>query len=232
MAQGQAQVQSAKINLSFTTALAPASGYVGSIPFKTGSLVGRTQPEALTVLSENRTVHAYFTLSEVDFIHFKENFKGITIQEKIMNLSGVDLILADNTIYPSKGKVELAQGNFDKSNGTISFRAVFNNDAGLLRSGNTGKIRISNPGAATLLVPQQSTFELQDKVFAYALTDSNKVIGTPIKVTGTSGRFYMVSEGLKTGDKIVYQGIDRLRDGMQIKPKLLPADSVLKAESL
>ncbi len=232
VAQAQAQVQSAKINLSFTTVMAPASGYVGSIPFKTGSLVGRTQPEALTVLSENRSVHAYFTLSEVDFIHFKENFKGNTIQEKIMNLSGVDLILADNTTYPSKGKVELAQGNFDKSNGTISFRAVFNNDAGLLRSGNTGKIRISNPSTAALLVPQQATFELQDKVFAYTLTDSNKVIATPIKVTGTSGRFYMVSEGLKSGDKIVYQGIDRLRDGMQIKPKVLPADSVLKAESL
>lgn len=232
VAQAQAQVQSAKINLSFTSVLAPANGYVGSIPFKTGSLVSKTQPEALTVLSENRSVHAYFTMSEVDFIHFKENFKGTTIQEKIRNLPGVDLILADNTTYSSKGRVELAQGNFDKSNGTISFRAVFNNDAGLLRSGNTGKIRISNLGAATLLIPQQATFEIQDKVFAYALDDSNKVVGTPITITGTSGRFYMVSDGLKNGDKIVYKGVDRLRDGMLIKPKLLSADSVLRAESL
>jgi membrane fusion protein (multidrug efflux system) len=232
VAQAQAQVQSAKINLSFTTVTAPANGYVGSIPFKTGSLVSKTQLEALTVLSENRSVHAYFTMSEVDFIHFKENFKGNTIQEKIKHLPEVELILADNTIYPLKGRVELAQGNFDKTNGTISFRAIFNNDAGLLRSGNTGKIRIPNLNAATVLVPQQATFELQDKVFAYALTDSNKVVGIPITVSGTSGRFYMVSKGLKSGDKIVYQGIDRLRDGMVIKPKLLSADSLLKIESL
>ena len=232
VAQAQAQVQSAKINLSFTTVTAPANGYVGSIPFKTGSLVGKTQVEALTVLSENRSVHAYFTMSEVDFINFKENFDGNTIQEKIKKLPEVELILADNTVYPLKGRVELAQGNFDKTNGTISFRATFNNDAGLLRSGNTGKIRIPSQNATALLVPQEATFELQDKVFAYLLTDSNKVIGTPITVTGASGRFYMVSKGLKNNDKIVFKGIDRLRDGMIIKPQLVSADSLLKTQSL
>ncbi len=232
VAQAQAQVQSAKINLSFTSVTAPANGYVSSIPFKTGSLVGRTQLEALTVLSENRSVHAYFTMSEVDFINFKENFEGGTIQEKIKQLPEVELILADNTIYPLKGRVELAQGNFDKTNGTISFRAIFNNDAGLLRSGNTGKIRIPSLNATALLVPQEATYELQDKVFAYLLTDSNKVIGTPITVTGTSGRFYMVSKGLKNDDKIVFKGIDRLRDGMVIKPQLMSADSLLKTGSL
>ncbi len=232
VAQAQSQVQTAKINLGFTTIKAPASGYVSAIPYKSGSLVGRTQPEALTVLSENKSVFAYFTMSEIDFINFKTDYTGNTIQEKIKSLPEVELILADNNIYPLKGRVELAQGSFDKTSGTISFRAIFNNEAGLLRSGNTGKIRIPDLDATALLVPQQATFELQDKIFAYALGDSNKVVGVPLTVSGTSGRYYMVSKGLKDGDRIVYEGIGRLADGMIIKPKLLSADSLLKAESL
>lgn len=231
VAQAQSQVQTAKINLGFTTIKAPASGYVGGIPYKSGSLVGRTQAEALTVLSENKSVYAYFTMSEIDFINFKTEYSGNTIQDKIKSLPEVELVLADNTIYPLKGRVELAQGSFDKTSGTISFRAIFSNEAGLLRSGNTGKIRIPNLNTTTLLVPQQATFELQDKIFAYSLGDSNKVIGKPITVTGTSGRFYMVSNGLKDGDQIVYEGIGRLADGMIIKPKLISADSLLKADS-
>jgi len=232
VAQAQAQVQSARINVGYSNITAPADGYVGSIPFKTGSLVGKTQMEALTVLSENKAVHAYFTMSEVDFINFKEQFAGSTIQDKIKKLPPVELVLADNTIYPQKGKVELAQGQFDKTNGTISFRATFSNASGLLRSGNTGKIRIPGASTSALLVPQEATFEVQDKVFAYQLADSNKVVGVPLTVGGTSGRFYIVSKGLKAGDKIVYKGIDRLKDGMIIKPKLLPADSVLKTAAL
>jgi membrane fusion protein (multidrug efflux system) len=232
VAQAQAQVQSAKINVGYSNVTAPADGYVGSIPFKTGSLVGKTQPEALTVLSENKAVHAYFTMSEVDFIKFKEQFAGSTIQEKIKKLPPVELVLADNTVYPQKGKVELAQGQFDKTNGTISFRATFDNSAGLLRSGNTGKIRVPGASSTALLVPQEATFEIQDKVFAYSLADSNKVVGVPLTVSGTSGRFYMISKGLKAGDKIVYQGIDRLKDGMVIKPKFLPVDSLKKTAAL
>ncbi|GAA4315332.1 efflux RND transporter periplasmic adaptor subunit [Mucilaginibacter gynuensis] len=232
VAQAQAQVQSAKINVGYSTVTAPADGYVGSIPFKTGSLVGKTQVEALTVLSENREMHAYFTMSEVDFINFKEQYAGATIQDKIEKLPAVELVLADNTTYPQKGKVELAQGQFDKVNGTISFRATFPNANGLLRSGNTGKIKIPSLNSGSLLVPQEATFELQDKVFVYALADSNKVVGKPLTVTGTSGHFYLVSAGLKAGDKIVYKGIDRLRDGMVITPKPISADSLLKTASL
>ncbi|WP_199560812.1 efflux RND transporter periplasmic adaptor subunit [Mucilaginibacter hurinus] len=200
--QAQAQMQSAKINVGYTTITAPADGYVGSIPFKTGSLAGKTQPEALTVLSENKEVHAYFTMSEVDFINFKDDFEGATIQEKIKHLPQVELVLADNTVYPVKGRVELAQGQFDKSNGTISFRATFNNSSGLLRSGNTGKIRIPSQADKALLVPQEATFEVQDKVFVYALADSNKVIGTPLSVAGTSGRSYIVTKGIKRATRL------------------------------
>lgn len=231
VAQAQAQVQSAKINLGYTTITAPADGYIAAIPSKTGSLVSRTQAEALTTLSENKDVHAYFTMSEVDFIKFKAKFAGNTIQEKIKKLPEVELVLADNTVYPQKGKIELAEGQFSKADGTISFRATFPNNSGLLRSGNTGKIRLPNVVGNSLVVPQEATFELQDKVFVYAVGDSNKVVGKPLTIAGTSGNYYLVTGGVKAGDKIVYQGIDRLRDGVIIKPKPV-ADTVLKTASL
>ncbi|MFB9844943.1 efflux RND transporter periplasmic adaptor subunit [Mucilaginibacter ginsenosidivorans] len=230
--QAKAQVESAKINVGYTTITAPADGYIGTIPFKTGSLVVKSQADALTVLSENKEMHAYFTLSESDFINFKSRFEGATLQEKIKHLPEVELVLADNSTYPEKGKVELAEGQFSKTDGTISFRANFSNPNGLLRSGNTGKIRLPNTVTNSLLVPQEATFELQDKVFVYALTDSNKVVGKPVTVTGTSGNFYLVSGGIKAGDKIVYQGIDRLHDGVIIKPKTMPADSLFKTAAL
>ncbi|PTR01634.1 membrane fusion protein (multidrug efflux system) [Mucilaginibacter yixingensis] len=232
VAQAQSLVEAAKINLGYTNITAPADGYIGSIPFKTGSLIVKAQAAPLTVLSENHEMHAYFSMSETDFINFKARFAGNSVQEKIKHLPAVDLVLADNTVYPVKGKVELAEGQFSKSDGTISFRATFENKDGLLRSGNTGKIRLANQVSNSLLVPQEATFELQDKVFAYALTDSNKVVGKPLTVVGTSGHFYLVSGGLKAGEKIVYQGIDRLRDGVIIKPKLMNADSVMRTASL
>lgn len=232
VAQAEAQVQAAKINLNYTTITAPADGYIATIPFKSGSLVQKSQTEALTVLSENKDVHAYFSMSEVDFINFKQHFPGNTIQGKIKNLPQVELVLADNSVYAQKGKVELAEGQFTRTTGTISFRATFPNNSGLLRSGNTGKIRIPNSVSNALLVPQEATYELQDKVFAYALTDSNKVVGKPLTITGTSGNFYLVSGGLKPGEKIVFRGIDRLRDGMVIKPEPMSTDSLFKSAAL
>lgn len=232
VAQAQAQVGVAKINLDYTNVTAPADGYIGSIPFKTGSLVGKSQTEALTVLSENKDIRAYFTMSESDFINFKARYAGNNLNEKIKSLPEVELILADNTVYPSKGKVELAEGQFSKTDGTISFRATFPNANGLLRSGNTGKIRIADQVSGAILVPQSATFDVQDKVFVYELADSNKVIGKPLTIKGTSGQFYLVTGGIKSGDKIVYQGIDRLHDGVIIKPKDIKADSVLKTAAL
>jgi len=219
VAQAQAQVEAARINLGYTNITAPADGYIGSIPLKAGGLVSKGQAAPLTLLSENRDIRAYFTMSETDFIQFKQQFPGNTLQEKIAKLPEVELILADNTTYPVKGKVELAEGQFSKTDGTISFRATFANHDGLLRSGNTGKIRLTHLVSGTLLVPQEATYELQDKVLVYALTDSNKVVGKPLAIAGESGNYYLVSGGLKAGDQIVLQGIDRLHDGLVIKPK-------------
>lgn len=230
--QAKALVESAQINLGYTVIAAPSAGYIGRIPFKTGSLVSTVTPEPLTMLSEIRNVFAYFSLSENDFIDFKERVTGGTIAEKIAHLPPVELVLADGGTYARKGKVELASGQFDNHTGTISFRAVFPNDEGLLRSGNTGKIRIPHVSPSVILIPQEATFELQDKVFVFALADSNRVESRPIPIAGKSGTYYLVEQGVKAGDRIVYAGLDRLQDGVHIIPEPMAADSLANQRSL
>lgn len=225
--QAEAMVGSAKINLGYTTITAPADGYVGRIDVEPGSLVGTSTAEPLTMLSEIKEVHAYFSFSEREFLEFISRFEGNTIQEKISKMPQVELILADNTVYPFKGTVETVAGQFDNTTGAISFRATFQNASGLLRSGNTGRIRIPRVVESALVVPQAATFELQDKIFVFAVSDSNKVVSTPIQVNGNMDNFYLVEKGLDPGDKIVYAGLDRLNDGVTIQPQLISMDSLL-----
>ena len=232
VAQAEATVQNAQINLGYTLITAPVDGYIGRIPFKSGSLVGTTTTIPLTVVSEIKEVRAYFSMSENDFIQFKARFPGNTIEEKIKQMPPVELLLSDNSVYPLKGKVETVSGQFNSSKGTISFRASFENANGLLRSGNTGVIRVPRSITSSIVIPQGATFEMQDKVLVFILADSNKVAARPITVGGRSGNYYLVEKGLKPGEKIVFTGLDRLRDGVVIVPQPMSMDSLLKAEPL
>lgn len=225
--QAEALVRSASIDLGYTTITAPSDGYIGRILVEPGSLVGASNTSPLTVLSEIKEVYAYFSFSEREFLQFIKRFEGSTIEEKIKQMPPVELILADNTVYPLKGKVETVAGQFNSSTGAISFRASFPNTEGLLRSGNTGRVRIPYSVASAVVVPQESTFELQDKVFVFALSDSNKVYSTPIRVGDNMENFYLVESGLKPGDKIVFAGLDRLTDGAVIQPEPISLDSLL-----
>lgn len=230
--QSKAIVGNAQINVGYTLITAPVSGYIGRIPYKTGSLVGRGETEPLTVLSDVSEMYAYFSLSEQDFISFKNQFAGNTIEEKLNKVPPVELLLADDSVYAEKGKIETIEGQFDKTMGAISFRATFKNPGGILRSGNTGKIRIPTFLSSAMIVPQDATFEIQDKVFVFAVNDSNKVVSEPIIVSGKTANYYFVEKGVKPGDKIVYSGTGNLRDGAQIVPQLISTDSLLKARPL
>ena len=232
VSQAEAVVHNAEINLGYALIRAPVDGYIGRIPFKTGSLASTTTAQPLTVLSEVKDIYAYYSLSENDFIQFKNQFSGKTIEEKIKQMPPVELVLADNSIYPKKGKVEIVSGQFNNSIGAITFRATFQNTDGLLRSGNTGRIRIPRSITSSLPIPQEATFELQDKVFVFALGDSNKVASKPITIAGKSGDYYLVEKGLNAGEKIVYTGLDRLRDGAVIQPQNMSMDSLLKVKPL
>lgn len=232
VSQAESVVRNAEINMGYTMIKAPVDGYIGRIPHKTGSLVSTTTQEPLTVVSEIARINVYFNMSENDFFHFKNQFTGSTMEEKIKQVPPVELVLADGSVYPEKGKVELVSGQFNNIIGAISFRASFDNKNGLLRSGNTGKVRIPRAIASALVVPQEATYELQDRVFVFALGDSSKVSSKPLTIAGTSGNYYLVQAGIADGEKIVYTGLDRLRDGAVIQPTPMSMDSLLKARPM
>lgn len=228
----RASVGGAKINVGFTTITAPVSGYIGRIPYKKGSLISRTDANPLTLLSDISEIYAYFSLSELDFIGFQKKYPGATLNEKLKNMPMVDLVIADNTTYPEKGKMSIVDGQFDKTTGAISVRAVFPNANGALRTGNTGRVRMPQLFANTLVIPQESTFEIQDKTYVYIVGKDKKVTSKPITISGKTDSYYFISEGLAAGEKIVYTGIGALKDGVTIQPKNISSDSLLKPRPL
>jgi membrane fusion protein (multidrug efflux system) len=230
--QAKAQVGNAQINVGYTYITAPVSGYVGRFPYKTGSLVGKGESEPLTLLSDVSEVYAYFSLSEQDFIAFKNEFPGKTLEEKVKQVPQVELILADNSVYSEKGRLGTIEGQFDRTMGAITFRATFPNKGGVLRSGNTGKVRIPRVLNSAVIVPQEATFEVQDKVFVFAVNDSNKVASKPIFVSGQTSNYYFVEKGLEPGEKIVLTGTGNLREGAVIVPQPVAIDSLLKVTPL
>jgi membrane fusion protein (multidrug efflux system) len=216
--QAKAAVSTANINLGYTIIKAPVAGFVGRLPKKQGSLVSNTDAAPLTLLSDAHEVHIYFSLSEEDFIGFNTNYVGKSMSDRISHLPAVSLVLTDNTVYAQKGKIDMVDGQFDKSTGSISLRATFPNTQGLLRSGNTGRIRLGLVHADALVIPQSATVEMQDKIFVFTVADSNKVKKMPILISGKSGPNYLVKEGIKAGDQIVLSGLDRLKEGEVINP--------------
>ncbi len=215
----KANVSTARINLGYTLIKAPVSGYIGRLLKKQGSLVSPQDVEALTQLSDVHNVHVYFSLGEKDFVSFKEQYPGETLKDKLKKLPPVSLLLADGTEYAKQGKIDVIDGQFDKNTGAITVRANFSNPQGLLRSGNTGKVRLSLQHTNALIIPESATIEMQDKIFVFTLADSNKVKKVPINIVGKSGTNYLVKDGVKAGDQIVLSGIDHLQEGTVIHPE-------------
>lgn len=217
--QATALVEHAKINLNYTQIYAPIDGYLGQLRKRQGSLLAPSDPHPITTLSNVQEVYVYFSLSELDFITFKEQNTGTTLEEKINQLSPVSLQLADKTIYEEPGKIDLVNGQFDSNTGAIMLRATFPNLKGVLRSGNTGKIQLEIHHHHALVVPQEATVEIQDKVFVFYVDENNQVFKKPIHIMDRSGTNYLVGEPLKSGDQIVLKGFHLLQDGTTIRPQ-------------
>jgi membrane fusion protein (multidrug efflux system) len=123
----------------------------------------------------------------------------------------------------------MVNGQFDKNTGAITLRAIFPNAQGLLRSGNTGKVRLQQQQNDAILVPQSATIDVQDKIFVYTVGDSNKVAKQPISIIGKSGSDYIVKDGVKPGNRIVFSGLDKLVEGTIIKPEAVKSNPPLTA---
>lgn len=217
LAQAEAGLVNARKNLAYTVVTAPSDGVVGTIPNREGSLASPSSTQPLTTLSDNSEVYAYFSLTEKDLLELNQNG---SIEQGIKAMPAVDLILADGSTYPIQGKVATVSGVIDASTGAASVRALFDNPSGRLRSGSTGTVSIPVVNKDVIIIPQKSTFEVQDKRFVYVVNDSNKTVTTPVTVQNISdGKNFVVLSGLKAGDRVVTEGVGtRVREGMVITP--------------
>jgi membrane fusion protein (multidrug efflux system) len=211
LAQAQAALASAKEALSFCYVKSPASGVVGTLPFKKGALVSGSN--ALTTVSNISTMEVYFSMNEKDVLAMQREGDALSA------LPSVKLQLADGTMYGQEGKVTKMSGVIDAATGTVQMIAVFSNPQKLLKSGASGNIVIPRVNSGAIIIPQSCVMEVQNKKFVYTLGEGNKVKYTEIKVDPQNdGNNYVVTDGLKPGDKYVSNGITKLSDGMEIVP--------------
>lgn len=214
--EANSAISMAKLNLSFTEVRAPFSGVINRIPNKRGSLV--EEGTLLTTISNNKEVFAYFNLSESDYLNYitagkKEQFKN------------AQLLLANNSLYDHAGTIEVSESEFDASSGNIAFRARFPNPESILKHGGNGKIIITKPLTNAMLVPLRSTFEIQDKVFVFAVDEKNKAVQKTIVPKMRIPHYYVVERGISKDDKIVYEGVENVKDGDAINPQLIEPES-------
>jgi len=230
LAQAKAALENARVNLGYTTIVSPVDGVVGSLPYKLGSLVTSTTADPLTTVYNTATVYAYFAMNEKQLLGFsRDSSNTTTFRNKLNNIPKVTLILSDGTIYEHKGKVETVNGLINTTTGSANFRAAFINPKGLLRSGGSATVRIPALIKSAIIIPQNVTYELQDKRFVYVVNNQNKIKNVAITVMdGTPGQFYIVTDGLKSGDRIIAEGANNLKDDLEIKPVEVNEESVYK----
>ena len=214
--RAEAEAANMRINLEFTTIQAPVSGFIGRIPKSIGNLVKKTEEEPLTVLSNVEDVYVYFSMSESDYLYY-ERMKDDSTSKK-MNTE-VKLVLADGSEYEKVGKIDANSGQIDKSTGSINLRAKFENPDTLLRSGSTGKIIMEQIYPNAILIPQGATTSIQDKKFVFKMQEDSTVVRKEIQIEGRTGKEYIVSsESLAADDRIVVSGLDKLTNGVKVKP--------------
>lgn len=208
--EAESDEANAALNLSFTEIKAPFDGVINRIPNKIGALID--EGTLLTSISDNKEVFAYFNVSEKEYLEF------ISLGEKENN-KVVELVLANNSLLDHKGVVETIDGEFDRISGNIAFRVRFPNPEGVLKHGSSGKVRIKTEIKNAMLIPQKSTFEIQEKTFVFTVDKDNVVHIKSFVPKFRLPFLYVVESGLSTNDKIIYEGIQRVKDGEKITPE-------------
>ncbi|MBK8881766.1 MAG: efflux RND transporter periplasmic adaptor subunit [Bacteroidales bacterium] len=220
--QAKAELANAEANLAYTSIRSPMHGIIGTFPFKQGALVSSNSQQALTTLSNIDTVFAYFAWNEKQLLDFLSGSPGESLDEKIKNIPQATLILANSAEYPERGRITMASGMISTQTGSATFKAIFPNREGLIRSGSSATIRIPEVKNNVLVIPQSATYELQNKHFAYRVDSANKVAAVSFDpLPSDDGQSFLVIKGLMPGDRIVVEGINSLKNGITIIPKEL-----------
>ena len=214
----KAELAKAELDLSFTKIKAPFSGVIDRIKFKKGSLID--EGGLLTTLSNNKDVYAYFNVSEIEYLDFKNR--------KADDKQTVTLLLANGVEHKYKGAIETIESEFDSETGNLAFRAKFPNPDLLLKHGETGKVRLTIPIKNALIIPQKCTYELQDKIYVYVVDKDNKIKSRNITIKQKLSNIYIIEKGLEASDKILLDGLQTAKEDEKIEAEFVPAKEVIK----
>ena len=217
--QAKAEVSLAKLHLSFTEIRAPFAGTIDRLPKKIGSLL--EEGELLTTLSDNVKMFAYFNVTEPDYLEYQMHVK--TRGSSIVNLK-----LANGEILKNTGKIELIESEFNSETGNIAFRAIFPNPDKLLKNGETGKVLMTLPINNALIIPQKATYEIQDKKYVFTVDKKNKVSAVEITIVGEIPDLYIVQSGIIASDRILLEGIQKVKDNDVIQTVFKKPSEIIK----
>lgn len=217
LAQAEASYVSAKENLNYCYVTSPASGVIGDLPYRVGALVSASSQQPLTTVSNISTMQVYFSMTEKELLDMTKTAGGL--HAAIKDYPAVKLQLADGTIYDHPGRVATVSGVIDATTGSVSMRADFPNPQHLLKSGGSGSIVVPHVSSSAIVIPQDAVAQVQDKHFVYVVGKDNKVKYSAVTVDPQDdGKNFIITSGLKVGDRIVVNGISSLTDGAEIKP--------------
>lgn len=231
LAQAKANYSSIIASINFAKVISPVNGIVGRINYRQGALVSAGSPQPLTTVSDIKTVYAYITVNESQYLNFYATKPGNTIDQKLKSYPPLDLILANGKLYEYKGKMAATTGQLDATTGTIQFRVDFPNPQGILSAGSNGIIRVPHVYNDVITIPEVSTTEMQGKVSVYKVS-ANKLVSKVINVAERVNNEVIASEGLNVGDTILGTGLVNARPGMAIIPQPISMDSLINIKAI
>jgi len=217
LAKAQAQLSLAATHKGLTEIRAPFSGIMGRFQARQGSLLDDGDP--LTTLADNSTVWVYFNVTEAEYLEYQ-------VEHQPGEPTPVRLIMANGKVFDQPGEVKTIEADFNNETGNIAFRASFPNPQGLLRHGETGKVQMIMQVENALLIPQKATFEVLDKKFVFVVDDKNVVHSRPVTIAAELPQLYVVESGLQESEKVLIDGLRKVREGSVIVPDLKPAGEV------
>src|ERR1700731_1592979 len=215
----EAAVKTAQINLDFTRLIAPIDGIAGQAQLQVGALVN-TSSSAITTVSTVDPIKVFFTVSEQEYLAFNRQYPTEATRQSQEKRMPLDLILADGTTYPKKGRVSFADRAVNQNTGAIRIAGLFDNPGNILRPGQYARIRAATSiRQGALIIPQRAVSELQG-TYQVAVVDSlNKVSIAPVKVGERVGPMWIIEDGLKSAGRVVAEGVQKVRPGAQVNPK-------------
>jgi RND family efflux transporter MFP subunit len=215
----EAAVETARINLDFTRLVAPIEGIAGQAQLQVGALVNLSSGP-VTSVSTVDPIKVYFTVGEPQYLAWRRRFPTETTRQEADQSLRLELILADGSPYPHEGRFYFADRQVNESTGAIRIAGLFPNPGNILRPGGYGKVRaVIRVQQDALLVPQRAVSELQGGYQVAAVDDANKVSIRTVKVGDRVGTQWIIADGLKRGERVVVEGVQKVRPGMQVKPK-------------